>query len=220
MGFFTSAFEIWLVVTNNNHEETTIEHLLIGYSVVCSYSWMFSLLWLSGRPYSSFISNFRCVVNVVFLLGDSSASEFYVPTFQDTMSHLPRSCEQDIRRWERVFRNTGTQNSDTEESPKGKNTTDHIELIGESMKGFALVSVLKHTVCNKMIQNELVLSPLFCNGPSTKFSVTKHLEAFSYCQPRFLCTFKELTIHCNKHDLKFPIKKKLFEHTSFVPHTK
>ena len=33
MGFFTSAFEICLVVTNNNHEETTIEHLFIDYIV-------------------------------------------------------------------------------------------------------------------------------------------------------------------------------------------
>jgi hypothetical protein len=29
MGYFTSAFEICLVVTNNNHEETIIEHLFI-----------------------------------------------------------------------------------------------------------------------------------------------------------------------------------------------
>jgi len=33
------------------------------------------------------ISNFRCVLNVVcFLLGNSSASEFYIPTFWSTLS--------------------------------------------------------------------------------------------------------------------------------------
>ena len=35
------------------------------------------------------ISNFRRVLNVVsFLLGDSPASEFYMPTFRDTLFHL------------------------------------------------------------------------------------------------------------------------------------
>jgi hypothetical protein len=40
--------------------------------------------------------NFRLVVNVVFfLLGDSPASEFYVPTFRTLcLFHLHRSCEQ------------------------------------------------------------------------------------------------------------------------------
>jgi hypothetical protein len=38
------------------------------------------------------ISNFRLVLNVVFfLLGDSPASEFYVPTFRNTLFHLHRS---------------------------------------------------------------------------------------------------------------------------------
>jgi len=42
------------------------------------------------------ISNFRRVVNVVFfLLGDSPTSEFYVPTFRNTLFHLHRSCEKD-----------------------------------------------------------------------------------------------------------------------------
>ena len=35
------------------------------------------------------ISNFRRVLNVVcFLLGDSPASEFYMPTFRNTLFHL------------------------------------------------------------------------------------------------------------------------------------
>ena len=37
------------------------------------------------------ISNFRRVLNVVcFLLGDSPASEFYMPTFRNTLFHLHR----------------------------------------------------------------------------------------------------------------------------------
>jgi len=37
------------------------------------------------------ISNFRRVLNVVcFLLGNSPASEFYVPTFRNTLFHLHR----------------------------------------------------------------------------------------------------------------------------------
>ena len=37
------------------------------------------------------ISNFRRVLNVVYLLlGDSTASEFYMPTFRNTLFHLHR----------------------------------------------------------------------------------------------------------------------------------
>jgi len=37
------------------------------------------------------ISNFRLVLNVVFfLLGDSPAYEFYMPTFRNILSHLHR----------------------------------------------------------------------------------------------------------------------------------
>jgi len=40
------------------------------------------------------ISNFRLVLNVVlFHLGDSPASEFYLPTFRNTLSHLQRQQE-------------------------------------------------------------------------------------------------------------------------------
>ena len=46
--------------------------------------------------YFYLISNFRRVVNVAFfLLGDSPASEFYVPTFRNTLFHLHRSCEKE-----------------------------------------------------------------------------------------------------------------------------
>jgi len=39
------------------------------------------------------ISNFRCVLSVVrvcFLLGNSPASEIYMPTFRNTLFHLHR----------------------------------------------------------------------------------------------------------------------------------
>ena len=77
------------------------------------------------------ISNFRRVVNVVFfLLGDSPACEFSVPTFRNILFHLHMPCEQEdsscshgIWRWNRMFRNVGTENSDAGESPKSKSTT-------------------------------------------------------------------------------------------------
>jgi hypothetical protein len=66
MGFFTSASEICLVVTNNNHEETTIEHLFIDYIVVCCYSWTFQPFMTIIRQ-TIFILYFKLlrVMNVV-----------------------------------------------------------------------------------------------------------------------------------------------------------
>jgi hypothetical protein len=44
----------------------------------------------------SLASNFRRVLNAVFfLLGDSPASEFYVPTFRNTLFHLHRWRKQE-----------------------------------------------------------------------------------------------------------------------------
>jgi len=41
-------------------------------------------------------SNFRHVLNVVlFLLGDSPSSEFYMPTFRNTLFHRHRRCKQE-----------------------------------------------------------------------------------------------------------------------------
>lgn len=46
--------------------------------------------------YSSF-PNFRIKVTVVFVVvGDSPATELYVPTFRNTLSHFQRPCEQDL----------------------------------------------------------------------------------------------------------------------------
>jgi len=40
--------------------------------------------------------NFRSVLNIVFfILGDSTASEYYVPTFRNTLFHLHRWCKQE-----------------------------------------------------------------------------------------------------------------------------
>jgi len=67
-----------------------------------------------------FISNFRPVLNVVFfLLGDSSAPEFYVPTFLDTLFHLHRWCTH-LWRWNSVPK---CWHIKFRESPKRKNTT-------------------------------------------------------------------------------------------------
>ena len=42
------------------------------------------------------IPNFRLVLNVVFfLLGDFLASEFYMPTFRNTLFHLHSRCKQE-----------------------------------------------------------------------------------------------------------------------------
>ena len=51
---------------------------------------------LKDKCDSFLISNFRRVLNVVFfLLGDSPASEFYVPTFRNTRFHFHRRCKQE-----------------------------------------------------------------------------------------------------------------------------
>jgi hypothetical protein len=51
-----------------------------------------------------FISNFNHVVSVVFFLfGDRMESEFYVPTFWNTLFHHHRSsCSYDLRRWKNI----------------------------------------------------------------------------------------------------------------------
>ena len=58
------------------------------------------------------ISNFRCVLNVVFfLLGDSPASEFYASTFRNSLSlpaKPPMQMEQSVpKRRHMKFRNRG-----------------------------------------------------------------------------------------------------------------
>ena len=67
------------------------------------------------------ISSFRRVQNVVcFLLGDSPASDLYMPTFRYTLS-VPSSKADGT---DRVFRNVGIYKSDAGESPKRKQTKD------------------------------------------------------------------------------------------------
>jgi hypothetical protein len=78
------------------------------------------------------ISNFRRVLNVLcFLLGNSPASEFYMPTFRNTLFHLHRQVVMKdssyIHAYEdgrdRVLRNIGISNSDGGELPRRKQTT-------------------------------------------------------------------------------------------------
>ena len=56
---------------------------------------------------------------VCFLLGDSPASDLYMPTFWNTLS-VPSAFEDGT---DRVFRNVGIYKSDAGESPKRKQTT-------------------------------------------------------------------------------------------------
>ena len=86
---------------------------------------------ISVYSFNFLISNFRRVLNVVcFLLGNSLAPEFYVPTFRNTLFHLhtqvgvknlhtypPMKMEQT------VFRNVGIYDSDAGELPRRKHTT-------------------------------------------------------------------------------------------------
>ena len=58
-----------------------------------------------NRIYEFLISSFRRVLYVVcFLLGNSPASGVCMPTFRNTLFHIPSTC---IGRWNRVFRNVG-----------------------------------------------------------------------------------------------------------------
>ena len=75
------------------------------------------------------ISNFRRVRNVVcFLLGNSPTSEFYIPTFRNTLFHLHRRIGMKYTLYlpayqeGTVFRNVGIYNSDAGELPKRKRT--------------------------------------------------------------------------------------------------
>jgi len=71
------------------------------------------------------ISNFRRVLNVFcFLPGNSPVSEFYMPTFRNTLFHLHRQMSVHLSAYEdwtdRVFRNVGISNSDVGELPRRK----------------------------------------------------------------------------------------------------
>jgi len=75
------------------------------------------------------ISNFRHVLNVVFLLvHNSPTSEFYVPTFRNSSIFIDGvSIHPAYTAYEggtdKVFRNVGTWNSNAGEPPTSKNTT-------------------------------------------------------------------------------------------------
>ena len=98
-----------------------------------------STVVLTVNRYTMFlISNFRRLLNVVcFLLGNSPASELYMPTFRNTLS-VPASYVD--RYTDRVFRNVGIYNSDAGELPRGKHKTTS-----------TACSFIKH---NKMHNNE------------------------------------------------------------------
>ena len=58
---------------------------------------------------------------VCFLLGDSPASDLYMPTFRNTICSIFTTAFEDGT--DRVFRNVGIYKSDAGESPKRKQTT-------------------------------------------------------------------------------------------------
>ena len=64
---------------------------------------------------------------VLLILGDSPVSQFYVPTFRNTLFHLHRRCKQ--------------------ESPKGKNATLRTQ------QKFEIKN--KYVICNKRISNAI-----------------------------------------------------------------
>jgi hypothetical protein len=85
------------------------------------------------------ISNFRRVMNVVcFLLGNSLESEFYIPTFRNTLS-VPSSyagrffIPTFLWRWNRVFRNVNIWNSDAGELPRRKYTSWYLFFKADEM---------------------------------------------------------------------------------------
>ena len=82
------------------------------------YSWDFKITFLF------LISSFRRVQNVVcFLLGDSLASDLYMPTFRNTLSVPSSKADLSLKMEQIVFRNVGIYKSDAGESPKRKQTT-------------------------------------------------------------------------------------------------
>jgi len=74
------------------------------------------------------ISNFRLVINIIcFLLGNFPASEFYMPTFRNTLFVPSSQAGRYLPTYEdgtdRVFRNVGIENSGAGELPRRKHTT-------------------------------------------------------------------------------------------------
>jgi hypothetical protein len=123
------------------------------------------------------ISNFRRVVNALcFLLSNSPASEFCIPTFRNTLFHLHRQVGMKnnnkyfnhsqtellffiptcLWRWNRVFRNAGIQNSDARELPRRKHTTAAVTLLQNNdnktvyKSGSQILQVPRTSVCEDM----------------------------------------------------------------------
>ena len=90
---------------------------------------------MRSKERASLISNFcRVLYFLCFLLGNSPASEFYMPMFRNSLSvpfsnlvilHLP-TYEDGT---DRVFRNVGISNLDAWDLPRRKHTTRNILLV-------------------------------------------------------------------------------------------
>jgi hypothetical protein len=95
----SSTHPIYLHDMDRNNFTFTFNTSEILYQSLLKYSTDINTVWdLSVKCANHIniselflISNFRRVLNVVcFLLGNSAASEFYVPMFQNTLSHRHR----------------------------------------------------------------------------------------------------------------------------------
>ena len=70
------------------------------------------------------ILNFRlCRIVLCCFLGNSRSSEFYMPTFRNTLFHVHRHVVTCLWTWSRMFRNVGIQKSEAGEVPRRNYTT-------------------------------------------------------------------------------------------------
>jgi hypothetical protein len=91
----------WCAERCSKHVEPSVNFGIINSIRGCILMFLLSHITMHGSMNIKFIfrliliSNFRRVLNVVFfLMDDSSASKFYMPTFWDTLSHLHKRCNQ------------------------------------------------------------------------------------------------------------------------------
>ena len=109
----------------NSYGDTCQEH----HGWECGFT--FRRVWMVVKRVVSHYLLTKGFFFVCFLLGDSSASEFYMPTFRNILSCLRRW----VWRWNRVFLNVGISNSDAGELPRRKHTTFRTRQKFEIKKG-------------------------------------------------------------------------------------
>ena len=78
--------------------------LYVQYTL-CTVPFMYSTLY-AQYPLCTVPFMYSTLYVVCFLLGNSPASEYYMPTFRNALFHIHRQVDA-CRRWNRVFRNVG-----------------------------------------------------------------------------------------------------------------